>query len=354
MQRLQRIQRHLGAVPAIPAAHEFAAGGGSGTAVGEAAAVVRVAVFGAGGHARRAHLPSLRVLPNVVVVAIADSNRELAQEMAHEFAPSARIYSDGHAMLDAEPDIDALFSVVPAFSRIDGVEKRAAERGIHIFSEKPQALTVGVCKGIADAVASTGVVSTVGFRERYRPLFQKARDFLADKEIIHMRFASYGGMPRLNAERPTNAEGDWHWDFDRAGGGMFDWGCHSLDYLRFMSGLEVVKAQSFYNHPAEYNTPLSASCNFQMSNGATMTSTFVNGASGQWPPAFTIQFVGGTLEVHMYSKLVVNGETYYDADANDPNQADAPADGYVNGEGYDPWLLLQLQLQSLTELAMHS
>jgi hypothetical protein len=45
----------------------------------------------------------------------------------------------------------------------------------------------------------------------------------------------------------------------------------------------------------------------------------------------------------LLSEQVVNGEAYYDADANDPLQALAPRDGYVAREGssgpfgYDPW-----------------
>ena len=38
-------------------------------------------------------------------------------------------------------------------------------------------------------------MSSVGFRERYRPLFRAARDFLADKEVVHCVFRSYGGQP---------------------------------------------------------------------------------------------------------------------------------------------------------------
>ena len=73
--------------------------------------VVRVAIFGAGGHARRAHAPNLRALPGVEIVAIADASLCLAGELAADFAPGARLYADGHAMLAAEDgEIDALFS----------------------------------------------------------------------------------------------------------------------------------------------------------------------------------------------------------------------------------------------------
>ena len=76
MLRLHRIGRHI-VVPGPEQGRPSPAGGAG-------PAIVRVAVFGAGGHARRAHLPSLRVMPNVEIVAIADSNRELAQSMADQ------------------------------------------------------------------------------------------------------------------------------------------------------------------------------------------------------------------------------------------------------------------------------
>jgi predicted dehydrogenase len=55
-------------------------------------------------------------------------------------------------------------------------------------------------------------------------MFQKAKEFLSDKEVTHMTFVSVSpSLPRYNADRPPGAEDDWHWDFARMGGGMFDW-----------------------------------------------------------------------------------------------------------------------------------
>ena len=132
--RLARLAAHLGA----PAGRGPAAASRAPAAVGGGPAV-RVGIFGAGGHARRAHAPNLRALPGVEVVAIADANTELAEALAADFCPSARIFADGHEMLEAM-ELDALFSVVPAFARAAGVEAAAAARGIHLFSEKPQTL----------------------------------------------------------------------------------------------------------------------------------------------------------------------------------------------------------------------
>jgi predicted dehydrogenase len=184
------------------------------------------------------------------------------------------VYSDGLAMVHAEGGgLDALFSIVPAYVRRAGhsVEEAAAAKGVHIFSEKPQATEMATAVAIADAIASAGVLSSVGFRERYRPLFQRAKAFLADKTIVHCKF--FNGSAQLPPPNPPppEKEGDWHWDFDKNGGNMFDWGCHAVDYMRFMTGLDVVSAQAFYNHDVQrFNRPTSASFNFALANGATM------------------------------------------------------------------------------------
>ena len=46
-----------------------------------------------------------------------------------------------------------------------------------------------------ETIREAGVLSTVGFRERYRPIFQQARRLLLDKEIVHVQFHSFGGFP---------------------------------------------------------------------------------------------------------------------------------------------------------------
>ena len=110
------------------------------------------------------------------------------------------VYQDAHEMLDTEA-IDVLYSIVPAYVRTN-VEVTAAQKGIHIFSEKPQALTMQVAHRINNAIQQAGVISTVGFRERYRPIFQEARQYLKDMCIVHARFQSFGGLPPLTEGGP--------------------------------------------------------------------------------------------------------------------------------------------------------
>ncbi len=276
---------------------------------------LRVGVYGTGSWANRTHIPNLLKLDGVEIVAVCDINSEALEATAASFS-IPRTYQDGHDML-AREELDVLYSVVPAFARTD-VEAAAASKGIHLFSEKPQSTTMAVARCINAAVQRSGVLSTVCFRERYRPIFQEARRLLRDKEITHIRFQSTAGLPATQV--PPGQEDNWHYQMDKAGGAAFGWGVHAVDYARFMSGLDVVRAQAFYHHPPPYNTPLSCSFNFCLSNGATMTLSFLSTTpvSRQGEPYFLLYFEGGYLGVQRYDYIEMNGEKVYQAEEFDP------------------------------------
>ena len=277
---------------------------------------LRVAIYGCGNFAKRTRIPNLLQTGAVDIVAACDSNSQAAQEIAGEFKiPSVYHSGNGGAykMLDTEA-IDVLYSIVPAYVRTD-VEATAVEKGIHLFSEKPQAITMQVARRIDDAIQRAGVISTVGFRERYRPLFQEARRFLADKQIVHVRFQSFGGLPPLK----DGGAKSWWAEMDKSGGRALDWGVHATDYSRFMTGLNVARAQAFYCERPAYATALSSSFNYCFDNGATMTLCFVSsGPSPRGEPWFTVFYEDGCLEIYQYDRIEVNGEILYQADEFDP------------------------------------
>ena len=97
------------------------------------------------------------------IVAICDINPKALQFTTEQFGIS-KTYHDAYQLLDQE-EFDVLYSVVPAFARTD-VEAMAASKGIHIFSEKPQAIKMETAQHIDEAIQEAGVLSTVGFREK--------------------------------------------------------------------------------------------------------------------------------------------------------------------------------------------
>lgn len=277
---------------------------------------IRVGIYGTGGWANRSHIPNLLKLEGVEIVAVCDIDERARRSTAERWG-IARTYADGHDMLRSEA-LDVLYSCVPAFARTD-VEVAAAEQGVHLFSEKPQAIRMSIARAIDEAIRKAGVLSTVCFRERYRPIFQEARRLLADKDVVHARFTSIRSLP---AFPPPGEEHSWRYQEDKAGGPAFDWGCHAVDYTRFMTGLDITYAQAFYGHRPEYLKALSSSFNFRLANGGTMTMTFVcslrEGSAGHREPPFSIFYEGGRLDLYTYDRIEVDGEVVFRDEEFDP------------------------------------
>jgi len=272
---------------------------------------IRVGIYGTGKFANRTHIPNLQKLEDVDVVAVCDVNEKALAETADAFGIAQR-YTNAYEMLD-NGDLDVLYSVVPAFVRTD-VEIVAVEKGIHLFSEKPQSTQMSVVRAIDEAVNEAGVLNTAGFRERYRPLFQEAKRLLADKDIVHTHFHRAAG----DWGRRGSAPGGWQQDFEKHGGMAFDWGVHAMDYTRFMTGLNAVRAQAFYHMADGYAR--SCSFNFEMDNGATTAMNFITAeaTNGNNRPWFTFYFEGGYLETYEYDRIVMNGEVVFEGEKFDP------------------------------------
>jgi predicted dehydrogenase len=284
---------------------------------------LRIGVYGTGRWANSTHIPNLRRLDAVELVALCDVDDRARSETAARWGIDARhTYDDGHEMVDAE-DLDVLFSCVPAYSRTD-VEVAAARRGVHLFSEKPQALDLSVAFTIDAAVRRSGVVSTVGFRERYRPMFCTVRDLLAGKDVVHVRFTAL--------RRPSTASQDstsWWDDEVKSGGPMLDWGVHAVDYARFLSGLDVTAVQAFYTRRADARASLAASFNLRFSNAGSMTLTFINALpSNRAPrpvPVFQIYYRGGVVELYREGRCQWRCVHYHERRVD------------VWDEDFDPW-----------------
>ena len=275
---------------------------------------IRVAIFGYGRHAEGVRVPPLLAMPDVRIVAVADLNDDRLARAA-ELPGPPRTYSDAMQMVE-EQDIDILFSLTGPLAR-GPVECAAAARGAHIYTEKPQAHDIRIAVQMDEAVRSAGVMGEVGYRERYRPLFQEARSFLADKSIVHARY-HWAESRRPGRRRRTG----------RRPGSAIEWGCHATDYLRFMTGLEIARAQAFHYWSEAAASPLSVSVNYQFENGATATLGFprclhepYDYAERENPdglPWFMLYYEGGYLALHGYRKLVANGEVIYEAEPFDP------------------------------------
>src|SRR5215813_5754774 len=95
---------------------------------------IQLGVIGCGGVTETRHLPALRNLPGVEVVAVADLDPDRLKRVADQFSIRRR-YSNFSPLLD-DPAIEVVAVCVPAQFHVE-VALAALEAGKHLFIEKP-------------------------------------------------------------------------------------------------------------------------------------------------------------------------------------------------------------------------
>lgn len=191
---------------------------------------INVGFVGAGGRAG-SHMKVLQGMSDVKITAICDVAADTAKRVAGELGANA--YTDHHEMLDKE-DLSVMYVSVPTFAHTDA-EILAAQKGIHLFLEKPVAPSMDKALEILDAVKAADVVTSVGYQVRYLGYVQQARTFLS-KQTIGMAIVSrLGGLP------PTA----WWKVMAQSGGQLVEQTTHQVDLLRYLMG-EVEEVHAYY------------------------------------------------------------------------------------------------------------
>lgn len=140
-------------------------------------------------------------------------------------------YRDFDKMLD-EADLDAVMIVTPSSSHAAMVRK-ALERGLHVFCEKPFCLDHRDAEALSALAREKGLVSQVGYHYRYVGAFQEMKrivDSRALGEITHVLAEAYGPVilrPKGTTWRTNRAEG---------GGCLYDYAAHPINLLNWYFG----------------------------------------------------------------------------------------------------------------------
>jgi predicted dehydrogenase/nucleoside-diphosphate-sugar epimerase len=187
---------------------------------------LRVAVVGCGAISRGYHIPVLAGHDGVRLAALVDRDLVRTRELAKAYGVPT-VVAD---VTELPPDaIDAALIATPPFHHapccID-----LAQRGWHLFVEKPMAITGADAWSMVEAADAAGVVLSVGHFRRLFPSTRLLRSLLEQ---------GYLGQPlRVDAE-----EGDeYTWNLatlsnlrkDQGGGGvLIDIGSHVLDVILF-------------------------------------------------------------------------------------------------------------------------
>jgi len=187
---------------------------------------VRVGVIGAGGMCNSVHLPSLRDMDDVEVVALCDLVEEKARRTAEKFKVP-KTYVSYHQML-AQETLDAVFCLVEPSNHFH-VVIACLNAGLDTFMEKPPGISLYQAESMMRKAEEKGRLLMVGFNRRYIPLVRevkKAFDAITHVTQVEGCFFKYG----------TGA-------FDRGGLSAFESDTiHAVDLVRTLAGATPVEA----------------------------------------------------------------------------------------------------------------
>jgi predicted dehydrogenase len=129
-------------------------------------------VVGGGMIAQAMHLPYLNELADrFTTVALAEPSATVREALRARFGID-RGYADWRAMLD-DGGLDAVLVASPAATHAE-IVVGALESGLHVFCEKPLAITLADIDRIIEARDRAGRIVQVGYMKRHDPAFQRA------------------------------------------------------------------------------------------------------------------------------------------------------------------------------------
>lgn len=249
---------------------------------------VRMGVIGVGSMGTH-HVGYMKNIEGATLTAVCDIDPKRL-EAAQARAPQAKAFADYREMLDSGL-VDAILIATPHYPH-PVIMMAAFERGIHVLSEKPVAVTVGQARQMNQSAAKHPELKFAGmFMMRASGLYSKVRDLVQSGEI--------GQITRLTwivtdwfRTWAYYASGGWRATWDGEGGGVLLNQCpHNLDLMCWILDMvpKRVTAVAYIGktHPIEVEDEVSAIMEYP--NGAT--GHFIT-TTGEAPGTNRLEIVG--------------------------------------------------------------
>lgn len=204
---------------------------------------LRVGLIGCGEIALK-NAQAIKDSDNAEIVMVADINASIAADMGKRYkVPHS---TDSEALLRRD-DVDAVLISVPHHLHAP-LTIQAAEYGKHVMVEKPLSTSLADADRMIDACKQSGVQLSTMYCQRYLPYVQKAKALIdqgALGNILGMQLIFYMDKPPsyFQSGFSGRVQSDWRLLREKSGGGILIFNLvHYLDIMRYLSGLEVVRA----------------------------------------------------------------------------------------------------------------
>lgn len=226
--------------------------------------MIKLGIIGAG-RMGITHYSIINSHPDVEIESVADPSA-LTLTMMSKYLP-VKTYKDYNDLLE-ESSVDGILVCTPPNLHFP-IIKKAAEKGIHVFVEKPFTTKYDEASELARLYSGTKLVNQVGYVNRFNDVFVKVKELL-DASLIGkiIRFKS----EMFSCTITNNDEGSgWRATRESGGGAVFEMASHAIDLVNFLIGKPDKITGSSLNQIYSKNVEDIASTSMLYKNGISGT-----------------------------------------------------------------------------------
>jgi predicted dehydrogenase len=191
--------------------------------------------MGCGQMAQSIHLPVLTHLPDVRLVALAETDPGCLKK-ASCFTPRALAFDHYEKLLQWE-EMDAVVICLPNHLHAEAA-MAALQRGKHVYLEKPLGINLKEGQKVLEGWKQAGTVGMIGFNYRFNPLYQTMRQEMISGKIGKLVYA------RSVFSTPLRSIPEWKSFRETGGGALLDLASHHIDLIRFIFNQEIVEVST--------------------------------------------------------------------------------------------------------------
>jgi predicted dehydrogenase len=176
------------------------------------------------------HFSILNTHPCVETVSVCDSSSTMLNVLKKYAA--VETYTDYRKMINNE-NLDLVIISTPTDSHSE-ILNFAIENGIHVFVEKPFAMTIADGQETLKRLGDKRLVNQVGYVNRFNEVFIEVKKLLNAGligEVKHFSSEMYG------ATVLKDSKGSWRGRSKSGGGCMYEFASHSIDLVVYLKGV---------------------------------------------------------------------------------------------------------------------
>jgi predicted dehydrogenase len=178
------------------------------------------------------HYSIINSHPDVEIRAAVDTSSFILG-FVKKYLKGVSTYQDYNELFEKEAELDAVIICTPPSLHYP-IALKSAEKGIHVFSEKPFTTDKNKASELTALFEQKQLVNQVGYVNRFNDIFIKVKEFIrtgAIGKVIRFKSEMYSRTITRTEEGKT-----WRDSRESGGGAVYEVASHAIDLVNYLIG----------------------------------------------------------------------------------------------------------------------